>query len=292
MYFLEHISGTFIQIGLTACWLIGPFLYFYTKHATSQKELKSRSWKYHLLVLIPIALFVNIRNPWYENYQVWQDYIIPGIYRQWFLYVILSGFLLWQLFRKNNKSVVRNGSFRLWILSIYFGNLLIWAAFSFAKYGSYIFGALTFSVIFYLLLLLILLSKKRKSLLLLKPPKYGDVKIQDLESKKVIESLQMLMSQEKLFKNPNLSLKDVANAIGIQPNKLSQIINEGMGQNFAVLLGTYRIEEAKKLMLEKSNYSIEGIGYECGFNSKSAFYSVFKKRVGMTPSKFKSSAIS
>jgi len=48
----------------------------------------------------------------------------------------------------------------------------------------------------------------------------------------------------------------------------------------------FRIEAAKKLLQANSKLTIEAIGQECGFKSKSSFYSAFKKRTGTTPSKF------
>ena len=46
---------------------------------------------------------------------------------------------------------------------------------------------------------------------------------------------------------------------------------------------------AKKFLAEPkyNDYNIEAIGFECGFNSKSAFYMAFKKFTNATPSEFK-----
>ncbi len=50
-----------------------------------------------------------------------------------------------------------------------------------------------------------------------------------------------------------------------------------------------RVEQAKTLLLdpEYENYTITSIGLESGFNSKSTFYTVFKKYSGSTPVEFK-----
>jgi AraC-like DNA-binding protein len=43
------------------------------------------------------------------------------------------------------------------------------------------------------------------------------------------------------------------------------------------------VEEAKRMLKEETNFKIDAIGLECGFNSTSAFYSSFKKIAGVTP---------
>ena len=50
-----------------------------------------------------------------------------------------------------------------------------------------------------------------------------------------------------------------------------------------------RVKQAKKFLLDHKyeGYTIASIGLESGFNSKSAFYDVFKKHTGMTPLAFK-----
>jgi AraC-like DNA-binding protein len=59
--------------------------------------------------------------------------------------------------------------------------------------------------------------------------------------------------------------------------------------NFFEFINKYRIEEAKKFLLdkEKAYLTIAAISFEAGFNSVSSFNTVFKKMVKMTPSQFK-----
>ena len=62
-----------------------------------------------------------------------------------------------------------------------------------------------------------------------------------------------------------------------------------MNTSFPDYLNSFRIEEAKSYLKnpEFSKYTIVSIGLEAGFNSKSSFYSVFKKTTGETPAAFK-----
>jgi len=74
---------------------------------------------------------------------------------------------------------------------------------------------------------------------------------------------------------------------------LSQIINENFNRNFYDLINEYRVKEVKKCLSNQkyNNFTLLGIAYECGFNSKASFNGVFKKFTGLTPSEFKKNLI-
>ncbi len=111
------------------------------------------------------------------------------------------------------------------------------------------------------------------------------------EDKKVYENLLQIMQNDKPFLNSDLSLFNLANKLGISAHNLSFIINECSGENFNQFVNRYRIEEAKKLIVNpKMNHlNILGIGYEVGFNSKSTFITTFKKVTDQTPNEYKKS---
>ena len=86
---------------------------------------------------------------------------------------------------------------------------------------------------------------------------------------------------------------DIAEELNITSNRLSQLLNDNLGKGFSLYLNEYRVGEAEKLLLSSNDrYTIEAIGYESGFRSKSSFFSIFKKINGNTPSTFKKSSIS
>ncbi|MEJ2055040.1 MAG: helix-turn-helix domain-containing protein [Calditrichaceae bacterium] len=101
------------------------------------------------------------------------------------------------------------------------------------------------------------------------------------------------MDNEKLYLNNNLKLNDVANKMNLPMYYISQIINEQLGKNFYDFLNDFRVNEAKKRIADKNfnHLTILAIGYDSGFNSKTAFYSAFKKVTGLTPSAFKKQLI-
>jgi len=105
----------------------------------------------------------------------------------------------------------------------------------------------------------------------------------------ILFKLEKIMAQEKLYLNSSLNLGEVAKKLSVMPRYLSQVINELKGQNFYDFVNSYRIEEAKKILSDPVNNDekILSVLYECGFNSKSVFNTVFKKNTGVTPSEFR-----
>jgi TolB-like protein/AraC-like DNA-binding protein len=98
--------------------------------------------------------------------------------------------------------------------------------------------------------------------------------------------LEQVMLDYHLYTSETISLRSLAEKIGLHPNKLSWLLNEVVGKNFNEYINDLRVGAFKKKALESafSNYSLLGLAYECGFNSKSVFNDFFKKSVGMTPS--------
>ena len=86
---------------------------------------------------------------------------------------------------------------------------------------------------------------------------------------------------------PNGCANDIAKELQISSHQLSQLLNDNLGKSFALFINEFRIEEAKKLLKENNQFTLEAIGFEAGFSSKSTFYATFKKVVGKTPSAYK-----
>ncbi len=118
--------------------------------------------------------------------------------------------------------------------------------------------------------------------------KYKNSTLDPEKVENYLKKLHHLMEIEKLFKDENLSLQTLAEKMGISPRDLSRIINERMEKNFRDMINGFRIEEAKRMVLNsKKNHSILDIAFESGFNSKEVFNRAFKKYTGMTPSEYK-----
>lgn len=119
--------------------------------------------------------------------------------------------------------------------------------------------------------------------------KYAKSTLKDDQSEQIWEQVIKLMQEDKLYRNPTLRLSDIVDKIGKPLPHVSQVINEKMNMNFLDLVNQYRVEDAKDLLINPKTKSmtILAIAYEVGFNSKTTFYTSFKKVTGQTPSEFK-----
>ena len=92
------------------------------------------------------------------------------------------------------------------------------------------------------------------------------------------------VENKKAYLNPDLNMDVLSEAIGIPKYQITEVLNTELGKNFFRFINSYRVDEVvRQLSAPQLKYSIEAIGYECGFSSKSSFYTVFKKITGETP---------
>lgn len=101
--------------------------------------------------------------------------------------------------------------------------------------------------------------------------------------------LDDVLTQEKPYLEQEITLSGLAELVGTTDKKLSTLLNHSLNVSFYDFVNRYRIEEVKeKLMLEEyEKYSLLGLAYSCGFNSKSSFYRAFKKETGISPTTYK-----
>ncbi len=285
LYFNNYLAGVFLQFGMSACLFIGPSLYFYLRSAVHPDKSQA-SWRFHYFPLLAIIVTIDVLYPWYSFREEWR-FFFRAIYFIWLIYIVLSGWLIRSSLAKFFLRNVKLSAMEIWINSVFIGNTIVWIAYNTVNYTSYIVGALSFSFVFYLLVLLLIFTRKRDPGFLSRQVKYGNKKIEEDEVRELSDKLDELMADKKLFKDPNLKLPDVASQLNLLPHRLSQLLNDNLKKNFTFFINEYRIEEAKELIVKSPHLKLESIGYECGFNSKSTFYSTFKKITGITPLTFK-----
>ncbi|WP_316748192.1 helix-turn-helix domain-containing protein [Pedobacter gandavensis] len=283
-YFNPHLSNIFIQIGLSACVLIGPFLFLYLK---TYAEDEKPNWTKHVLPYLAIITTLGFFYPYVEHRAIWSTWIIKAISVQWFVYIILSFKSLQPVIRKiKDKESLRK--IDVWVLSIFLGVTLIWLAYTTSAYTSYIAGALSFTFILYVNLLLLIFRNSNGITFFQEKEKYKNKEI-DQKTLDLIGQRLAIIIEKELFLNPNFTLEEAAKELKVTKHVLSQYLNEILGISFSNLISTYRVGKAKKLLETEKNYTIESLGYDSGFSSKSTFFTAFKKVTGLTPAEYQKS---
>lgn len=99
--------------------------------------------------------------------------------------------------------------------------------------------------------------------------------------------IDQALQQDKLYRNNEIGLGELAEYIQRDRYKVSEVINTYYSKNFYALLNSYRINEAKHLLISNPLLSVKAIMYEVGFNSKNSFYLAFKRDTGLSPNDFR-----
>lgn len=287
LIFNENEVRFYLQIGLSACFMIGVMLYYYLKASLSDIKIIPLNWKIHIAVLLVFIIGIGIVKPYKTNPIFWGDFFIDFIYIFWGIYILFSGVLIQHIFKKYFKNKKSCSVSEQWILVVFMANAMIYLGYIVGRFQLYIVGTLTFSIAVYVLIFFLLYKKNREGIFEDIPEKYGAKKIDASKAQLLIEGVKKLLEEQEMYKNPNIKLKDVASQLETTSHQLSQLLNDNLQKSFTELMNEYRVEEAKKLLKINTQYTLEAIGFEAGFSSKSSFYASFKKVVGLTPSQYK-----
>lgn len=124
--------------------------------------------------------------------------------------------------------------------------------------------------------------------------KYSTSGLNEIKIKEHLNSLLTHMELEKPYLKSDLKIDDLASQMNMATHHLSQVINQEIGTNFFNFINRYRVEEAKKMLVDKTyaHYTVLGIGLEAGFSNKASFNRVFKKYTQKTPSEYLANKLS
>ncbi|WP_452220299.1 helix-turn-helix domain-containing protein [Lacinutrix salivirga] len=111
----------------------------------------------------------------------------------------------------------------------------------------------------------------------------------NISNNKSLNKIMDWITEEEIYLNPDLNLTLVADKFEISKGYISQLFNANTNYNFNDFINKLRINKSQEMLLDNNykNYTIESIGLEAGFNSKSSFYTAFKKFTNKTPVQYK-----
>ena len=109
----------------------------------------------------------------------------------------------------------------------------------------------------------------------------------DVTMHKLYEELLFLLNEKEVYRNTNLRITDISEKLKTNRSYVSSIVNNEFKSTFSDLINHYRVEYAKKLLIDEKAYILEYISEESGFASVNSFLRAFKKETGTTPGNYK-----
>lgn len=283
-HFNPAIGKQILQVGLSACLLIGPLLYCYCLQFLGRFQASSLH-RLHLIIPSVLIIVIGAIFPYHLYAQLWGGIFYKLINAVWLIYTVASLYILWPKLSSIQASDWRQDIDLYIVLSIVIGSALVWAAYFFAAYTSYISGALTFTFLMGIGVMTIFLHVQQQKNKI--PSPYANKKIADKDALALIDELEQFVLTQKVFLDANLALPKLAKNLGWSAPKLSQLLNDNLHKSFNDFINFYRIEHAKKLLGSDSSMKMEDLANSSGFNSLSTFYAAFKKYTQLTPAKYK-----
>jgi AraC-like DNA-binding protein len=283
---------------------IGPLLYLYVLSFIKNKQ---KFYYYDVVNFIPLIIVIIILIPFavapdetkrelvrmfllQEDYKFIQILVssVAAVVLPIF-YISLSIWHIW--FRKPSENLAYQPLILLITL------LIIWLFLGIVGVA----GAVTFSqrllvldniIISLIIISFYLISIKYPYLMQFgtipsKNKKYAKSYLGNINAKNIQRQLKIIMEEEKLFCDEDLSLGRLSEALELTKNQLSQFLNTYYKKNFNNFVNSYRIDEAKNMLLAEPKRQIISIAFAVGFNSYSAFHATFKKMTDITPADFR-----
>lgn len=307
-YWVLDASPNYFFILNFAYWLDGPLLFLFACSVT-QAEFKPKRW--HGLLLVPVAVFMVFiwqhfyALPYDDKVTMVKDYSFADFDYVFMdllakaTRVVFSVFAILLIMRGDEQTKVKY-NVPAWLpkMLMLFTAILAWETMlSVIKvyHSLYVFpyydiveiiGLASYYMQFALFNTVIFMAASH--FLRSQPAKPKTVEREPV-SQELVAQLEATMERERPYLNQNLSFERLAEKLNIPVKELSNAINRHYEVNFYEFINNYRIQEAKRLLEDPACFdkSITDIFYDAGFNSKSVYNTLFKKKFNKTPSQYR-----
>lgn len=311
IYFISYIPHDIAR------WVLGPLLFLYIKSLFLKKKKLIRSTILHFipatlhLIFISIPFFLSeiTRQYVFDYLKVYHDYFleIANLSNIYMLFYLVISYRLLSEYMKGIKANYSNlGKNDVnWINHLLIGaSIVISFDLIMVTYQS-VFGIFMMnSEIFTLIAMILFITYlgyygiHQSKILLpgfllekshLTSSKTSSSTTNNIQFPQLKLRLEEVLYKEKPYLDNDLTLIKLAELIPTTDKKLSALLNQHMNISFYDIINKYRVEAVKEKITSKEyeNYTLLGIGYECGFSSKASFNRIFKKETGFSPSEYK-----
>jgi AraC-like DNA-binding protein len=291
-------SNRFLYPSYVLVGLHGFFLYLCTKSLMSNS---SKDFKREYFTVIVYALVAAIGFIFYNSYPqeiAITTRIVAFCFNALFIILAVRLFHQYKVFLQTNFSTIDTLRFN-WMRFLALGLIILLS-------GALIFVILreffAFQLSLYSLFAVVVLlfvnilgfrgirhSMIFSQTLIEKEKSYANYGLKQEDAVILSKQLKNYMEKEKPYIQMELTLKNLASALGAYPHYLTQVLNTVFHQNFYDFINTYRIEEARQRLVDQQfkKLTILAIAYDCGFSSKSTFNRIFKQKTGLTPTEYR-----
>ncbi len=293
---------------MAAAFAIGPFVYFYMKTVLGINTKSVIKYTFHFIPAVVVfctIIAINIIDGHivryymqfpgeYPEYNLNQSVRIIDFISNFYmlLYLTFTVKIIYDLLKKRNQKSIKE-------LKIILKYMLFVVIFSLMMLMASITGSnllniisiylLTLAGIWYFIFSFRYPEFTQKAIREAKFIRYENTILNGIDANVVLEHLDYLMNEEKIYVDDELTLQKLSAQLMITSHQLSKILNSKRKVNFRTLVNSYRIKEAMSQIASYPDKTILEIALASGFNSKSSFNGVFLKSTGVTPSDYRKS---
>ncbi len=292
--FGSELEPIFIFAGLALLLVIGPLLRWYVLGMMRPHFKLSKSY---IIELAPFGFIFSssffITKEWFDSNNKQAIILFASVLIFIYLHLAFYIFLSWKTLkteRKNYQNQELTKSQKAifdWLQLVIIGLVIIWGSYVLNILDDtvpYIIGPIVYSAVIYFL------SYKAFQL---KATEVDGQVFKANNNSILFDTISKTIIDNRLYLESDLSLSKLAALVGQNTQKTSSVINQYAKRNFNDFINYYRIQEAKKILLDKNSekFTISSIAFDTGFSSLSSFNSAFKKFEGITPSSFRKGKI-
>jgi AraC-like DNA-binding protein len=293
-------------------WIYGALIYFFVlSYLKPDFKFRRGQWIHFLPVIIEViwSFFIKSQNfywdgtreslSWlgYWGYVVWMHYptmyIIAGAliiyysYRAQRVLVTPSKIEGYKLITENTHWIKRV-IIALRIFSIFFTTVVL-VDYLFFDFAFNFFGYPIVAIMAIITYWLGLEGFARRNTIAFKKVEVLSEKDR-LQLQDIADKISEVMTEQKMFKNQDLSVAGLSEAIGVKSYLVTRALTTIFGVKFNDYINELRFTELKSLIENPKNdkYTLLSLAFEAGFNSKASFNRTVKKITGKSPKHLKS----